>query len=112
MNLSILKVAYNIIIVNKIIESFLNYIVRIFHLFYTIPKMSNENVHIQLKDHDGTDGESHKVVKEILEKVDPNVENVVFFMEAVGADGQFQKELDRANRGEVRYRDIKIWIIY
>ncbi len=74
--------------------------------------MSNENVHIQLKDHDGTDGESHKVVKEVLEKVDPNVENVVFFMEAVGADGQFQKELDRANRGEVRYRDIKIWIIY
>ena len=45
-------------------------------------------------------------MKEVLEKVDPRAENVVFFMEAVGADGEFQKQVDRANRGEITYREV------
>lgn len=67
--------------------------------------MSSETAHIQLREHLGNDGESFKIVKEVMGEVEPDTDNVVFFMELVTEDEKFQGYIDQANRGEISYRE-------
>ncbi len=70
--------------------------------------MSFEEVHVQLREHDGNDGESFKIVKEVVDNVDPDTKNVVYFMENVEEGNEFQQQLESANRGEISYREAAI----
>lgn len=68
--------------------------------------MANENVQLHLREHTAEDGESYKIVKEVLDNLDPKAKNVVFFLEAAGMDEIFQTQLDKANNGELSYREV------